>query len=200
MRLDEGVAARPLPPTLADVLFGTQALWRQLMCRLLGKDWKINFTSVLHARPGAQPQQPHMDGGHLFYSTHGWKVHTPLHVCQVMLPMCEMKLQTGPTEFWPRSHLTSNAQFAHLMQSLSLEANPGDLIIFDFRVIHRGMANKSTRWRPLLYATCSRPWFSDNFNFPGRSLLDEVTSTGEDGGGKHTHVQGDAGRAGFIYE
>ena len=198
LRLDEGVAARPLPPTSTNTLFGSHALWRQLMGRLLGQGWKINFTSVLHARPGAQPQPPHMDGGHLFYSTHGWNVHTPLHVCQLMLPMCEMKLRTGPTEFWPRSHLASNAQFAHLMPSLGLEASPGDVIIFDFRVIHRGMANKSWRWRPMLYATCSRPWFSDDFNFPADSLFDKATITEEDGKSKHVYVQGDAGRAGFI--
>ena len=104
-----------------------------------------------------------------------------------------MALRTGPTEFWPRSHLAPNAQFAHLMPSLGLEASPGDVIIFDFRVIHRGMANKSPRWRPMLYATCSRPWFSDDFNFPSKSLFEDCAGTGQ-----HTYVQGDAGRAGFV--
>lgn len=49
--------------------------------------------------------------------------------------------------------------------------NQGDVILFDYRVVHRGMANEGTQSRPVLYATHTRPWFSDVNNFPAERLL-----------------------------
>ena len=61
-------------------------------------------------------------------------------------------------------------RLAQLLPAVGLEATPGDAILFDFRVMHRGMANASGKWRPVLYQTVSRYWFSDDFNFPGASI------------------------------
>mmetsp|Transcript_5469 Transcript_5469/g.11466 ORF Transcript_5469/g.11466 Transcript_5469/m.11466 type:complete len:117 (+) Transcript_5469:479-829(+) len=86
--------------------------------------------------------------------------------------MVDVPLELGPTEFWPRSHRL-DASFVppsaarELISSIPLECHPGDAIVFDFRVLHRGMANASPhQWRPILYQTCSRSWFIDDFNFP----------------------------------
>jgi len=160
-------------------------LWRQVLTQLLGRDFKINFTAALLAQPGASEQKPHLDGGHLFHGTHGWSTDAPVHALQMFLPLCPTPIERGPTEFWPGSHLSSNAPFANSMKSIGLAADPGDVIIFDFRVLHRGMANKSEQWRPVLYQTVSRSWFSDDFNFPRASISDictEVVPKYDEGG------------------
>jgi len=183
MCLDADVAlCPPLPAEVEDVLGGggsdheggdcvARSGWRnQLLASLLGPDYRVNFLAALYSRSGAAEQQPHVDGGHLFQSTHGDGHHAPLHALQLFLPLCEMELPTGPTEFWPGSHRARNQRFAYLLPSTPLPASPGDAIVFDFRVVHRGMANRSPKWRPILYQTCSRSWFTDDFNFPPTSL------------------------------
>lgn len=172
-------------------------IWKQILTAVIGADYKINFTAALHARPGALEQKPHMDGGHLFHSTHGSMYQAPLHALQMFLPMCVTPVDRGPTEFWPGTHLASTGAspaMAPLLPSVAMECTPGDAIIFDFRVMHRGMANRSSKWRPVLYQTCSRNWFTDDFNFPELSI-----DAAEDDGKVPVHESGGPGRrSGFV--
>ena len=46
----------------------------------------------------------------------------------------------------------------------------GGAVLFDYRTVHRGTANRSAEDRPLLYLTFARPWFSDTVNFPTTSV------------------------------
>ena len=55
-----------------------------------------------------------------------------------------------------------------------MHASPGDAIVFDYRVMHRGRANKGEAWRPILYETFSRRWFVDDYNFPEISLKQAI--------------------------
>jgi len=200
-------------------------LWIQFLSHVLGPDYKTTITAALLARPGCAEQAPHCDGGHLFHSTHGFDLpsgsvsvlgsgsepgdtgnavaktaaHVPAHALQLFLPMCDTPLVRGPTEFWPGSHLGKNAARAHLMpHRVVLEADAGDAVVFDFRVRHRGLANRSEEWRPILYQTCSRGWFTDDFNFPD-SNLNDADGTAGGKGPPAAYESGSAGtRAGFI--
>jgi ectoine hydroxylase-related dioxygenase (phytanoyl-CoA dioxygenase family) len=55
---------------------------------------------------------------------------------------------------------------APVWPSLSL----GDLLIFDYRILHRGRANRSNQRRNYLVLTYAEPWFQDVLNFPKRSM------------------------------
>ena len=65
----------------------------------------------------------------------------------------------------------------------------GDIIVFDYRVVHRGMANAASAARPVLYSTFSRPWFRDALNFPDDALF------GAKGGGGSGGFGGGGGKA-----
>ena len=203
MLLEEGVAPRPLPRELRHAVLGADdratsvddatgditskgagaegAQWRrQVLRRLLGVDYKVEFTAALLARNGCALQDPHADGAHpretASASTSDGAsapLLLPPHALQLFLPLCEMDVAAGPTEFWPTSHRPEFAPFASLLPSLPLEATPGDAILFDFRVVHRGTVNVARQWRPILYQSCTTSWFQDDFNFPAASLLDE---------------------------
>ena len=201
MSMDAGVALRPLATELAETVLGVDALsrrsssvgsgWRQqLLSHLLGADFRVNFTAALYASRGCADQEPHADG----------PIDDSLYALQLFLPLCEMGVERGPTEFWPGSHHAANTRFADMMPSLPLEGAPGDAILFDFRVVHRGTANRSPLgWRPILYQTCSRAWFTDTFNFPPQSVVGAggsdngpatwVTTEDEDGIERTSFVQ-----------
>ena len=189
MLLEDDIAAKPLQSTLLDSVLGeadgktrTTQHWRhQLLSSLLGSDFKVEFTAALLAQSGCHPQDPHADGAHPKEQPSATEAASllPPHAVQLFLPLCQMTYNTGPTEFWPTSHLPSNAPFASLLPSIPLEANPGDAIIFDFRVVHRGTPNTSGKWRPILYQTVTQSWFVDDFNFPAKSLLNEAEDEAE---------------------
>ena len=41
----------------------------------------------------------------------------------------------------------------------------GEAILFDYRLRHRELANKSSVVRPLIYITYAKPFFVDKMNF-----------------------------------
>ncbi|KAJ1469775.1 hypothetical protein T484DRAFT_1850416 [Baffinella frigidus] len=65
------------------------------------------------------------------------------------------------------SHLESIGFTGEVVQ---IECPAGALIMFDCRILHRTLANKSLHPSPLLYYSHARPWFQDVNNFPARSI------------------------------
>ena len=51
------------------------------------------------------------------------------------------------------------------MASRILTPDAGSAILFDYRLKHRGLGNRSTEDRPLLYLTYARPFWLDVYNF-----------------------------------
>ena len=47
----------------------------------------------------------------------------------------------------------------------------GDIVMYDYRCMHRGGANTSGRARPLAYVTFSPREGADTWNFPNRSVF-----------------------------
>ena len=168
MQLGEA-AQEPLP---ASVLDG--APWVPVMRKLMGDDAINLFTGAVVAEPGAADQPLHMDGGHLWQGTHGFEQpQCPPHCYNVFLPLVDVTAENGPTEFWPGSHVIGKARDAYDggEPGVALAGAVGDIIVFDYRVVHREMANAATAARPVLYSTFSRPWFRDALNFPDDALF-----------------------------
>jgi ectoine hydroxylase-related dioxygenase (phytanoyl-CoA dioxygenase family) len=69
----------------------------------------------------------------------------------------------GPTEFTPGTHLQWGRR--HL-GNVAVTAAAGDAILFDYRLRHRGLPNKTSDVvRPLVYITYAKPFFRDEANF-----------------------------------
>ena len=156
--------------------------WRPLLDKIIGDDYVDLFQGAVIAEPGAVEQQPHMDGSHLFQTTHGYEQNqNPPHCLNVFVPLVDVTEDNGPTEFWPGSHILKQSKFTFakmrlgtardIPASVRLAGTKGDVIIFDYRVIHRGRKNVAESSRPLLYLTSSRSWFRDTQNFPPERLL-----------------------------
>ena len=174
-----GASATALPAAVTK-----KAPWKPVLERLLGDDYIEQFQGCVIAEPGAADQQPHMDGGHLYQSTHSYEqAQNPCHCLNVFVPLVDVTDENGPTEFWPGSHVLSQARAAYngQMPSVRLAGNKGDAIIFDYRVVHRGAGNSADARRPVLYLTSSRSWFRDAANFPDERLLEQPGGGGSGG-------------------
>ncbi|VEU38793.1 unnamed protein product [Pseudo-nitzschia multistriata] len=158
---------------------------KSLLPRLVGPGYtrydelKLCHLSLLIATHGSSDQSWHADGGHASVSE-----HLPCHVFNVFFPLQDTPRELGPTELRPSSQfLTRNLGPMMLAARCRKTLRPpvwpelalGDAIFLDYRVLHRGRANRSGGRFPAgnrnyLVLTYSEPWFEDVLNFPKRSL------------------------------
>jgi ectoine hydroxylase-related dioxygenase (phytanoyl-CoA dioxygenase family) len=88
------------------------------------------------------------------------------------VPLVPLSRDNGPTEFIPRSHSSWEAAEPSVVPTLAA----GGYLVFDYRLRHRGLGNRSGEARPLLYLTYAKPFFADvtNFNAKRYPALPEV--------------------------
>ena len=145
--------------------------WHPVLKKLLGDDLKPILQGMVVALPEAQEQSWHIDGDHLFPTS---IPHLPPHCINVFIPLVDVTEANGPTEFCPGSHPLTNGipkiyspDPEHLSRTgysgkpIKGTAPKGSAILFDYRVLHRGLPNLSAEPRPLMYISFAKHWFRD---------------------------------------
>ena len=104
------------------------------------------------SEPGALAQPSHRDG--------------PDGLVTVFAPLTAFVPRNGPTEVSPATHRggDDSSSLAPLLQ-------PGDVLLFDYRCLHRGLANEGDARREVAYAVYSRQGVRDIQNFPSATTL-----------------------------
>ena len=156
------------------------ALLMKTVHAILGDDCHIVNKSLLMSLPGAEDQSWHVDGGHLSLTE-----DLPCHCMNVFLPLIDVQREHGPTELrlgsqWLTRDLKKQYMRAFLTKKLRGTSAPclsaGSALLFDYRTLHRGLANTSGIPRPVLVYTFAKPYFSDRLNFPHASVHDEAAA------------------------
>ena len=105
----------------------------------------------------------------------------PAHALNCFAPIVNVSRRMGPTEFVPGSHKpgpVARALEIALQRGrepadvFSPELSVGDVLVYDQRTVHRGVPNRTTTERPILYLLFARPWFREHINFGETSLYD----------------------------
>ena len=96
----------------------------------------------------------------------------PVYAVNVSVPLIDIDLETGPTGVWPGTHLWPEGQVPSPETVTQVPFLRGDCILMDYRTLHTGLPNRSTRVRPIVYMVYTRTWFFDEVNHAGRSSLD----------------------------
>lgn len=143
--------------------FLQKAPWMPIVQEILGKQVVLIHKGMFLSMPGAERQTYHQDGPHL-----NKVVQKPCHAVNVFIPLVDLTLENGPTEFCLGSHVLGHEDFNEdCVQTPTVKA--GTPVIFDYRLGHRGLANHSKSCRPLLYCTYAKAAdgreFRDSVNF-----------------------------------
>ena len=154
--------------------------WLGLVRAVLGPDARPSFCGVVFSRPGSPAQQWHID------SPHEAAEARPAHAVNVLLALADIPLAAGPTEVARGTHLLTNhlqrpwLDRDSLLYQSETEVTPailrqtghgegatgqpavqamaaGDCLIFDDRILHRGLANASEQERWVAYFSYLRP-------------------------------------------
>jgi ectoine hydroxylase-related dioxygenase (phytanoyl-CoA dioxygenase family) len=152
-RYDMTINAQHLP-----ALVNPSAPWLSVVKKILGEGYKLLHTGCILSMPGSSNQDWHSDGDHYWQSC-----HTPATALNVFIPLIDLTKASGPTVFMPGSQVQFN--FDIETDQWPIYAKAGQAIIFDYRIKHRGLGNKSTEVRPLLYLTYAKPFWEDHYNF-----------------------------------
>lgn len=133
---------------------------------LLGDDFILGSYVAVTSMTGAAAQRIHVDQEGLFQDN-GLNANLPVYSVTFVIPLVGLNPVTGSTQFFPGSHRDPNAgEYAdgEIPESAAPDLEAGDAVMFDSRIGHGGMANRSEAPRPILYCTYQRAWYRDISN------------------------------------
>jgi ectoine hydroxylase-related dioxygenase (phytanoyl-CoA dioxygenase family) len=150
-----------------DPLLYAHPLILPILKRILGPELILSGLGAVVSLPGSADQQVHRDLSHLF-GDETLDAIIPCYALNLLIPLVEVNEENGMTRLWPGSHAVFDAHYTELAQQMPFVDPPlakGSCLLFDYRLIHLGRANRSPAPRPLLYNTYSRAWFRDPVNY-----------------------------------
>lgn len=135
-----------------------------LIREFLGDKAIVGEMGGVISHPGAKPQYTHRDSAFLFGGIPG-ETALPWWSLNVIVPLVDAPLETGPTEYWPGSHkeLDGAAVTAKPPQRTPLRA--GSIFAYSALTLHRGGANISNIVRPVIYINYQRPWYLERSGY-----------------------------------
>ncbi len=146
--------------------------WIGVVEAMLGKNYKVAFSGIVESLPGSVNQQWHRDGNHLYDDV---LIKDPYALtCFIPLAGINEANGLGSPQFLPESHhiLAENNIDLGSNKIVQFKDFPiGDALLFDYRLVHRGVENVSTSRRPLMYIVYAKSFWTDHVNFGGRPLL-----------------------------
>jgi hypothetical protein len=127
--------------------------------RVLGESsWEAATAGCVISRPGAGPQLYHADGMDAYFNA--------------FVPLVDVPTALGPTEFALRSHADEHAvAYAPTLEGddryekCAPELRRGDVVLFSYATLHRGLPNTGDAARPVFYVTVAPPGAVDAINF-----------------------------------
>jgi hypothetical protein len=142
------------------------------------------MSGAVVSRPGARVQRFHVDATHAHFEVA--RASPSVRIYNVFVPLVDISEDGDGTMFWPAPVLdeSSRALAKHILDApdstldasaLDAPTTPaGGLVIFDYRTIHRGLANPEAggRERPVAYVACATGGARDDHNFPQTSVRD----------------------------
>jgi ectoine hydroxylase-related dioxygenase (phytanoyl-CoA dioxygenase family) len=144
-----------------------------ILTALLDDGFVLGAFGVVCSLSSAPAQPAHCDGGVLFPNA-PLNTLLPAVAITVGIPLLEMNELHGTTGLWlgthrdaTRSNTLRDAGQNNTFPEEGIEpvVREGSCILWDFRLVHGGTANRGPVPRPLLYMTYCRPWFVDHGNF-----------------------------------
>jgi hypothetical protein len=108
----------------------------------------------------------HRDPGTLF-EDEKLDMAIPDFYCTMLMPLDPTPLERGPTEFILGSHRKTVPELCEsgegALRIAAACADPGDVILFNGKILHRGRANMSDKGRGVLYVSHTKVWYDDSY-------------------------------------
>lgn len=170
--------------------------WSSMIAAVLGDDAEHSFSGVVFSDPGSPAQCWHTDSPHIAAA------HQAPHAINVLVALHDVPMEMGPTEIARGSHFLTNHLsnpalvpeeliYQHESTSPELLVKDSDIpvpgnyvnalaagscIVFDDRVMHRGLGNRSDRRRQMGYFSYRKKGYTENTHFESQRSVFDATS------------------------
>eukprot|EP00037_Helgoeca_nana_P006718 m.61577 g.61577 ORF g.61577 m.61577 type:complete len:330 (+) comp17583_c0_seq1:290-1279(+) len=161
-------------PGRIDIRFAPSSLAHTLLSRaddvaevcrgVLGSDATLLYTGVVDSFGHSDDQGWHVDGDHLA------ETQLPPHALTVFIATSTVDPAAGLPEFFLQSHrLVEAAKLTAGVEPVdppvTFPLDRATAVIFDYRTVHRGTANRTLTDRPLVYCVFGKRGWQDTANF-----------------------------------
>lgn len=170
--------------------------WWPLVAAVLGEDAEHSFSGVVSSAPGSPAQHWHTDSPHVAPE------HRAPHAINVLVALHDVPMAMGPTECARGSHFLTNHLsnpslvideliYQHAGTSPELLVKDidsrvpegyatsmvaGSCLVFDDRILHRGLANRSDDTRHVAYFSYRRLGYTANTHFESQRSVFDTTA------------------------
>jgi hypothetical protein len=149
-----------------------------LLKYLLGPNVIMNSLGSVVSLPGALDQRIHRDAPNIYVTPtnrgpdYSWIKFAPPYAITLGIPLVPITELNGSTRFWPGTHLRRiKPEEVDFESGIDYVADAGTCVLFDYRILHSGLANNSDQIRPMMYNVYSRPWYRDTVNYKKQDSL-----------------------------
>jgi len=165
-----------------------------IVSKILGESYEEAFCGLIYSIPGSPAQEWHCDSPHVS------RDHAPANMLHCLVALHDVSVEMGPTEFVPNSHRETNhfsnpdidlnivyqspenAQFVN-RAPFNMDLPAGSLVVFDDRILHRGLGNNTNSDRRMAYFSFKREGYVADTHFEAtRSLFGVESPPKEDFG------------------
>lgn len=162
--------------SFADPAVLANPLVRSFLPLLLGNNMRLSAFTIVVSYPRSALQSIHRDSPILFPEAKSAE-ELPAYSIVVSIPLIDIDLETGPTGFWLGSHKWGADYRPDYDSMTAAPLQRGDCLLYDYRTLHAGLPNQSSRVRPVLYMAFTRRWYFDEMNYENRTPLDMPLET-----------------------
>ncbi len=143
---------------------------------MLGEHLIIGSYGSVVSMPQSNNQHVHYDHPRLFLDAdlEALAGNLPPYAIHLFIPLVDVNKNNGRTRIWPGSHHLPSSKKDFLIKegkSVERDLNIGDCLILDYRTLHAGIANTSSKMRPLIYVIYQKAWFRDQVNYTHHESL-----------------------------
>lgn len=148
---------------------------------------RIDFRYYWGAIPslsGSGPTDMHRDVYPIFndlagdYDIDHLDITLPPYYFTVLIPLVQITPENGPTQFIKGTHKKPVVREVEKEPIYAPLLSPGDVVIFDGRLLHRGSANQSKEERMVAYLTFVANWYHDQTFMINEYLFPELAMKG----------------------
>jgi hypothetical protein len=156
----------PIAPAgaIADPLLFANPNVMALVHQFLGEKVIIGEMGGVISHPGSKPQYIHRDSAFLFGGIPA-ELELPWWSFQIIIPLVDVPLECGPTEYWPGSHKRFDAAAVTAQPPQRTPMRAGSVFAYSALTLHRGGANISNIVRPIIYIIYQRPWYLERSGY-----------------------------------
>jgi ectoine hydroxylase-related dioxygenase (phytanoyl-CoA dioxygenase family) len=145
----------------------------RLVHHFIGLNPIVGEMGAVISHPGSRAQYTHRDTDFLFGGRPA-ELELPPPSLTITVPLVDVPLEQGPTEYWPGTHRDIDPRALEAVQGIPSQRTAlraGSVLFYDGRLIHRGGANQSDAIRPIVYLAYQHPWYLERRGYEWKPQL-----------------------------